>query len=408
MISKVTLNRIACYKKNAVLETDKKVNLIYGLNGTGKSTISNFFHKRNDARFKHCSIDGLDDDDDILVYNQEFIRENFFEPENLKGIFTLSKANKDAEEKIANAEAEIARIKAAKSSKEEERDKANKELERTQKSAKDKLWAIKTKYSGGDRVLEFCLEGYKGDGLRLLTYIVSIPKPAAKPGRTIDQLKEDLRSLSGDNAQKIEKLKKLAFPGVQIERDTIFEKQIVGNENSTVSEFISRFGCSDWVKLGLKYVSEAMENKNETCPFCQEKTISKELLKDIKSYFDESYESDLNRLNDAFTQYDSDINSLSSSKSVFELNGKMESVRKDFELKYSTLHAIALENKRLIEDKIKSPSLPVSLTSTNTALEDLNSVIDVVNQLTEEHNEKVDNKAKTLSEIKDEFWKLMR
>lgn len=39
MISKIVLKGVVSYKKEAVLETDKKVNLLYGLNGTGKSTV---------------------------------------------------------------------------------------------------------------------------------------------------------------------------------------------------------------------------------------------------------------------------------------------------------------------------------------------------------------------------------
>jgi len=37
MINKITLDNIASFKKSVSLETDKKINLIYGLNGTGKS-----------------------------------------------------------------------------------------------------------------------------------------------------------------------------------------------------------------------------------------------------------------------------------------------------------------------------------------------------------------------------------
>ena len=37
MINKITLDNIASFKKSDSLETDKKINLIYGLNGTGKS-----------------------------------------------------------------------------------------------------------------------------------------------------------------------------------------------------------------------------------------------------------------------------------------------------------------------------------------------------------------------------------
>ena len=44
MISKIVLKGVASYKKETVLNTDKKVNLLYGLNGTGKSTFSEFLY----------------------------------------------------------------------------------------------------------------------------------------------------------------------------------------------------------------------------------------------------------------------------------------------------------------------------------------------------------------------------
>ena len=40
MITKLNINKVASYKNPTALETDKKVNLVYGLNGTGKSTLS--------------------------------------------------------------------------------------------------------------------------------------------------------------------------------------------------------------------------------------------------------------------------------------------------------------------------------------------------------------------------------
>lgn len=44
MITKIKMNNVASYKNLTSLETDKKVNLLYGLNGTGKSTLSNFLY----------------------------------------------------------------------------------------------------------------------------------------------------------------------------------------------------------------------------------------------------------------------------------------------------------------------------------------------------------------------------
>ena len=43
MLSKITINNVASFKRSTTLETDKKVNLLYGLNGVGKSTLSSFY-----------------------------------------------------------------------------------------------------------------------------------------------------------------------------------------------------------------------------------------------------------------------------------------------------------------------------------------------------------------------------
>lgn len=49
MITKITMDKVASYKSPVSLETDKKVNLIYGLNGTGKSTLSDFLYNPKDS-----------------------------------------------------------------------------------------------------------------------------------------------------------------------------------------------------------------------------------------------------------------------------------------------------------------------------------------------------------------------
>src|SRR5699024_1765230 len=161
-----------------------------------------YLHRISDERYADCTIEGLDDNHEILVYNQNFIRENFFEAENLNGIFTLSKGNKEAKLKIQKAERQIEKL-------EDEKEIKNKELEDEKTALKKKLdigksttWKIKKKYTGGDRVLEFCLQGYKSDSNKLFSFIAGLPKPKTKPKKSIDDLKNDLQSISGENAQK--------------------------------------------------------------------------------------------------------------------------------------------------------------------------------------------------------------
>lgn len=407
MLTKIALNKIASFKNPAALETDKKINLIYGLNGTGKSTFSNYLHKQTEERYKDCSIQGLDSSHDILVYNQAFIQDTFFESENLKGIFTLSKENKEAETKIANAQKEIQKLETEKEVKARELETEESAIFQKQEVAKNSIWKIKTDYSGGDRVLEFCLEGYKGSKDSLFTYVSQFTKPTSKPTKSIDDLKNELQSISGDNAQKYSGLSQITFSPQSVESETLFTKQIVGNENSTVAQLIKELGNSDWVKAGLQYLPSAPTEENSTCPFCQENTISTTLVDSIKNYFDASYESDINSLKGFLSNYSAAIQSIPN-KSVFEANPKYEAFKKDFELKYNVFTKLVEDNRKLIDDKIKTPSISLNLKSSTQSLQELNEVIKKINALIIEHNKNIDQKETVKANIKKTFWQVMR
>ena len=96
----------------AVFETDKNINLIYGLNGSGKSTLSEFLRKRTDNEYAECSISPLLDEDteEILVYNENYVNDVFYSSDTQKGIFSLSKENAGARKRIdaANAALQVA------------------------------------------------------------------------------------------------------------------------------------------------------------------------------------------------------------------------------------------------------------------------------------------------------------
>ena len=171
MISKIVLNGVASYKKEAVLDTDKKVNLLYGLNGTGKSTFSEFLYDQTGARFSQCSIEGLEENDTVLVYNQKFVQDTFYEPEGIHGIFTLSKGNADAQKVIDTTSAEVKKLTEQKRKIEEKKTKNEQKHLGEIEEYKKQVWKIKTEYTGGDRVLEFCLDGLKGNKDTLFKHI---------------------------------------------------------------------------------------------------------------------------------------------------------------------------------------------------------------------------------------------
>lgn len=144
---------------------------------------------------------------------------------------------------------------------------AKKESKEEEKSNKKdviagEIWEIKKKYSGGDRVLEYCLDSLKGNKNTLLEHLLKIQKAKVEPTETIECLKTKIQSISGENAQKYELLNKISLNLENIETDEIFSKEIVGNENSSVSALITELKNSDWVKAGLKYQRTKIHHKH--------------------------------------------------------------------------------------------------------------------------------------------------
>lgn len=150
MSTKITMNGVASYIDSTVLETDKKVTLVYGLNGTGKSTLSNYLLDPTHPIYSSCVTAGLENAQ-VYVYNARFVRDNFHEMDKLKGIFTLSKSNKHAEEQLETAKQDLKNQTKTK----EVLDKSIAELTNGAGAAKTQAeevtWKIKTQFTSGDR-----------------------------------------------------------------------------------------------------------------------------------------------------------------------------------------------------------------------------------------------------------------
>lgn len=407
MITKLTLSDVASFKTISDIVIEKKINIIYGLNGTGKSTVSNYFYNIHDPKYSKCKLELSSNDYDFLVYNQSFIQDNFYEAENLNGIFTLSKENKDAESKIAASLKALESIESKIKIQNSNLSNTNDELEKKIDAAKNKVWEIKKNYSGGDRVLEFCLEGYKSDGMKLLNFLEALPKSSERPQNSIDDLKHDIQQITGKNAQKIELINNISLSNLTKEYENVLNKPIIGNNSSIVSGLINNLQNSDWVKKGLDYIPRISNDEVGECPFCQQKTITKDLIESINEYFEGSYEEDINNVKIIFNKYESIIKSLPP-RSYFEENAKYDGFRLEFESKYNSLLKVLESNFQLIKQKVDAPSGTIALVDFSANLNELNILIEKINKEIKEHNEKIDKIESTFNSIKNNFWNIIR
>lgn len=405
MITKITLANVASYKTATTLETGKKTNLVYGLNGAGKSTLSRFLYDRSNDLYSGCKVE-CGATDEILVYNQNFIADFFHEEDKLKGIFTLSKENAAAEAKIKEHEALKSAAEAKHQAKHEEITKIYEGIERRKKEAEEACWKIKTNYTGGDRVLDYCLTGLMGSKSSLYSHIKNIPLPEAKPDDDVEKIKGDVVALKGDGGVIQARLPLFQLNVTSIEEDPIFEKSIIGNENSTVAALIKELDNADWVRSGLDYMP-ANGDSDAKCPFCQENTVTIDLITRLKEYFDKTYIDDINLVKTCINRYISEKDSLPDileyEKHPFSV-AEIESLKKAF----SSLHEGLSSNLGLMERKLNSPSNSIQISNTSTHLAELNAVIARINSKVDSHNALLQDKDASLTSIKNRFWMLMR
>lgn len=405
---KITLNNVASYKQPVTVDADKDINLFYGLNGTGKTILSNFlYYKQSDDpkkdQFQECKLEGIDNKK-ILVYNQKFIQDNFLIQDDLESIFTLSQENKEAEEEIAKLNEKRENLRKELENKEQ----GKSDLEKEKKDELDKIieyvWEIRTKHSGGDRDLDFCLDGFKNSKRLLFAHIKSIPRTEIT--KRVEQLENEAKQVIGESAQKHKEIDSITLHVEAIEKNSVFSEEIVGNEDSRLAELITKLRNHDWVEAGRKYLpSEPVEDK-EQCPFCQEETITQSFIQDVKEYFDESYQQSTGEIKQLQNRYRVQIEGLSIG--AYRDHPLIQERKDTFENLFNEMKQSLRDNLSKIEDKLKQPNQKVELLSTQGKLNKLNDFIAGVNQEVQAHNKNIDDKEKIKGRIKNEFWQIMR
>lgn len=402
MITNIVLDNIASYKSKAELVTDKRVNIIYGLNGSGKSTFSNYFYNPSEEEYLKCSH--LGSYDEILVYNKKFIQDNFYSKDTLNGIFSLSKENKDAIVKIEEIKSITDELKKTEIETIKEIERNEKEIKNSQDESQNKTWDIKLSYTGGDRVLEFCLKGKMGSKESLFNHLASIPLPLSKPNKTILLLKDEANSIEGDAAIKhsmLNEINQISLPENELNS---LNEIISGSKDSPISQLIDNLKNADWVSEGIKYIHR---KEGSQCPFCQSETITENLIAQLENYFDDSYNHKISNIKKIHSDYEE------ITKTIPKLEDYSHSIfSRDFIADLSECHSnisyYANENLGLILNKISNPSIPVKLTDMSNDISKFNGLIKSINALINSHNSRIDNAEIEMKRLKTEFWDILR
>lgn len=404
MIKSIDIKSVATYDNQGVQLNDlKKINFIYGANGCGKTTISNFIYDGTDDKFKNCALTWENELPlKVLVYNKAF-RERNFGKGKLNGVFTLGEATAEQIKIIEQKTEELKIIKSDGIKKRETLENQKKEKEILENDFREVTWtkvykkneiAFKEAFTGSLQK-----ESFKNKLLQEFSNNTS-------DIQTIDTLKEKAKTIFGKAPQNIDPISQISFDRIaEIETNTIWKKIIVGKADVDIAKLIQKLNINDWVNQGRDYIQE------NTCPFCQQKTITDDFKSQLERFFDETYLNDIKSLKELKLEYNSItqniINQLNTIESTQKLINNTKLDIDKFSAYLKTLISQNTTNNELLNTKVKEPSRSIELISIKEQSELIIELIKQANVEIKKHNDIVTNYATERNNLIKAIWKFV-
>lgn len=405
MIESMSIRNTASYSDDGTELTGlKKINFVYGANGSGKTTISNFSVNLDDEEFKDCSMQWSQNQKlQCLAYNKQF-RDNNFGKGPIAGVFTLGQATTEELKQIEEKQVELSNLKAEglklKSSYDEI---VAKKLE-YENDLKERLWRNIYKQHEVDLKEAFKNAMHKESfKKRLLDEFANNTSQA----QTLPDLREKSKTIFGDAPKELEPLPTWGFSRIgEIEADGAWMEKIVGKADVDISKLIASLNINDWVSQGVHYITA-----DSTCPFCQQPTITEEFRTQLENYFDSTFTESVNKIGSLADEYSNQIDDVFHTLQQIETTQKQASDSKlNLELFSAWLRSLtsqASQNRALIADKKKEPSRPIKLARTVDGFSQISELVKRANDEIEKHNGIVLNFSTEKNNLINAVWRYL-
>lgn len=405
MLESITIKNTATYDGIGISITDlKKVNFIYGANGSGKTTITKVIDNPTEPSFMNCSLywkGALPVK--ALVYNKYFRDKNFGKG-TIDGVFTLGQATKEDIEAIQKMQDELSEIKDKGVKKKEALEKLAQEKIEYEDQNKEAFW--RDIYKEYEAVFK---DAFKGVMQKepFKTKILEECKNNTATLKTYEDLEQRANTIFGKIPTSLNLIKTIDFVRIlEIENDKIWKKKIIGKADVEIAKLIQQLNLNDWVNEGRGYLQE-----EPICPFCQQETISETFRKQLEDYFDESFTKDTQVVKDYTEEYIRLLQILITLLENIETTEKDNPNKKlDVEIFSANLKILTSQfnsNKELMHNKVKEPSRSINLTSSKELLETIEKILSDTNVSITAHNDIVANYASEKAILIRDIWKYL-
>lgn len=403
MIGEINICEVATYHSPETLSDLRRINYIFGANGTGKTTISRAIEQA--TGHDHCQLVWLGGTPlEVMVYNRDFVERNFNQENPVQGVFTLGDNQVEAEREIARLQPEADTITNNINSLniqldgEDGESGKRKEIADLEPDLSDKCWRQKQLH---DDYFQMAFSGVRNSAVRFKGKVLSENAVNTADLLQLDVLKEKAATVFSTAIERFEPLAELSAEAlVDSESDSLLQKSIIGNQDVDIAALIEKLGNSDWVKHGLEY----HKRDPGTCPFCQQ-TTNEPFSKSLEEFFSEAYEVDVQALNQLLSGYRTKSEQLLEAiQGNTELNNPF--LKEElFSAEAQALYERLQRNQSLLEGKISEPSRKVTLEPVTSLVDKLQILIAEANTETVSHNQTVANIATEKMTLISQVWR---
>jgi len=378
-------------------------NFIYGSNGSGKTTISRIIAEEH--KYPHCCVTwGGNNKLETLVYNRDFVDNNFSQASKLKGVFTLGEEDATAIKQIEDAKKEIEKhdddIRSRQANLNGKDGNVGKivELQELENQFELQCWQLKTKY---DDVFKTAFSGSRSKKSDFKNKLITESISNSSTLLTFEILKKKAETIFADDLEKEQLIPVLEYDDpVELEDNPILTKKVIGKLDVDIAAMIQKLGNSDWVKEGRTY----FERNDDYCPFCQQ-TTEAAFAESLNEYFDETYLTDMDEIRKLIANYHMFSEKIIKDiQAVIELDSKYLDIEK-LEAQKKLVEFTIGTNKLNIERKQKEASLVITLEPLTTVLEEIRSAVEESNKKISEHNTLVANIANEKISLISLIWR---
>ena len=376
------------FKWSSNIPSLSQLNLIYGWNYSGKTTLSRIFRcvelKVLHSDFQNAEFELMDDQNNKMihhqlgelpyqfrVFNTDFVEENLhWDSQEAEPIFILGKEDIELQKQIELIKQEIANLSDENENKEKEISWLNTDLENKLTIKSRELDRIKPPY----------------DKRKLRNNLDKIKSDSEKYCLSDEAVQELLKTLKASSKDKLSEISIETLPqNNTAEIEGILDRTVV---SQTIERLKNNPKLNDWVRKGLD-----LHKGKEKCGFCGS-PLPANLLKEYEKHFSEEYENLMSKLNMLIVdleKYKISISFPDEKRFYPQLEAKYIGIKNTFEHDINEYNENIGKLTELLREKIKNP---FKILAERVIRHDdvcINETLKILNEVLREHNSISDN-----------------